>query len=183
MQRIAADDYGLVAPARPWGAFHALFGLGSNERAVVLSGEPEPLLAARRRMAELPGVEITSFQLFSPTARPTETTPLTESGLYVLRFFDVANHDVDEVARLSSEAWVSFVDTSKYQAEPQALFRQVDHKGDRGKMLLVTWYDGFESWQASRASAPEARERFLRRRELTANAVAYATRLVELPAR
>ncbi|MGH1493804.1 MAG: hypothetical protein ACRBK7_31155 [Acidimicrobiales bacterium] len=178
MRQVTAEDYALVAPARPWASFLGLFGLGSNEMVVVLTGGPEALLTARRRLAALPGVEITSFCLFSPTVRPTESSALTQPGLYVLRFFDVGNGDVEEVARLSSEAWVSFTDADDYRAEPQALFRQVDHRGDRGKMLLVTWYEGFDSWQTSRAPAPEARDNFLRRRQLTAGTTAYATRLV-----
>ena len=48
----------------------------------------------------------------------------------------------------------------------------------RGAMLLVTWYDGLGSWQASRSPPAAARERFARRGELAASTVAYATRLI-----
>ena len=44
-----------------------------------------------------------------------------------------------------------------------------------GRMLLVTWYDGLESWQRSRQFPPEARDNFLRRRELTGGTLALAT--------
>jgi hypothetical protein len=44
-------------------------------------------------------------------------------------------------------------------------------------MLLVTWYDGLESWQTSRAPDPAAVENFKRRRALTDGTVALATRL------
>ena len=44
-------------------------------------------------------------------------------------------------------------------------------------MLLLTWYDGFESWQASRAPHPDALANFQRRAALTGGTVAYATRL------
>jgi hypothetical protein len=45
-------------------------------------------------------------------------------------------------------------------------------------MLLCTWYDGFASWETSRAPAAAARENFRRRHALTASTWAIATRLV-----
>ena len=45
-------------------------------------------------------------------------------------------------------------------------------------MMLVTWYDGFDSWEISRNPAPAARENFSRRRDLTLQTYAVATRLV-----
>jgi hypothetical protein len=45
-------------------------------------------------------------------------------------------------------------------------------------MLLVTWYDGFDSWQTSRQPTAEATDNFRRRRALTQSTIAYATRLV-----
>ena len=54
-----------------------------------------------------------------------------------------------------------------------------DPPDDTGRMLLVTWYDGLESWQISRRPNPAATENFLRRRELTQSTTAIATRLVE----
>jgi len=42
----------------------------------------------------------------------------------------------------------------------------------------LTWYDGLNSWQASRQPAPEAAQNFRRRAQLTLGTVAYATRLV-----
>ncbi len=45
-------------------------------------------------------------------------------------------------------------------------------------MMLLTWYDGLESWQNSRGSSPEAVSNFRRRRALTQGTIAFATRLV-----
>ncbi len=97
----------------------------------------------------------------------------------MFRFFDVRNADVEEIAALSNEAWITFEDTDAYAAEPQALFCQADRSEERGVMLLLTWYDGLVSWQTSRKPAPESRENFQRRHALTAGTIAYATRLVE----
>ena len=92
--------------------------------------------------------------------------------------FDVDHGDVDEVARLSSEAWTSFEHTDAYAAQPQGLFAEVDRSGSRGVMVLLTWYDSLDSWRTSRTPAPLAADNFRRRRALTHGTIAYATRLV-----
>ena len=96
----------------------------------------------------------------------------------MFRFFDVANTDVEEIARLSSQAWISFENTDRFTTRPRGLFAQADRSSPSGVMVLVTWYDGLESWQISRRSDPEAADNFRRRRELTRGTIAYATRLV-----
>lgn len=158
-----------------WGVWSGLFGVASNELLVVAA-------AADRRPREaftaaLNGLEVRDSLLLSPTVRPATDAPREKEGLYVFRFFDVADADVAEVVQLSAQAWKTFENTDAYQSEPQGLFRQADSAGV-GRMLLVTWYDGLESWQLSRRPAPEAMENFLRRRELTRGTVALATSLV-----
>jgi len=176
---IQTDEYALLRPAACWGAFAGLFGFASNELLVVLTGEPEPVDAVRARLAALPGIRIALSHLFEPTVRPTSAAPMTATeGIYVFRFFDVASSDVDRAVSLSADAWEHFVDSERYRAEPQALFREHQPDGDLTKMLLVTWYDGFGSWELSRNPASEARELFRRRRELTLSSVAYPTRLI-----
>ena len=90
----------------------------------------------------------------------------------------MAHADVDEIAELSRVAWESFEHVDAYSAEPQGLFCQADRSEERGRMLLVTWYDGLNSWQASRNHPAKARENFQRRQQLTNGTVAYATRLI-----
>ena len=135
---------------------------------------PAPTEAVREA-----GFQVVEQHALVPTVRPTSFAPLTRPGLYVFRFFDVRNGDIEEIAALSQEAWTSFEATDAYAAEPQALFCQADRSDERGVMLLLTWYDGLASWQASRRPPPAARENFQRRHMLTAGTIAYATRLVE----
>ena len=173
------------AGGHPWGAWYGLFGLRSNELIVVtswpLDAAPSGLIAGH-----LPaGAKVLEQYSFVPTIRPETDTPITRPGLYVFRFFDVHHRDTSEVAALSHEAWTTFENTADYRAEPQALFAERDRTRDpddtaaTGTMLLLTWYDGLESWQRSRTPAPEARENFRRRAELTRGTLAIATRLVE----
>lgn len=159
--------------AAVWGAFYGLFGVRSNELLFVVHAEEPPIMAVTEA-----GFEIADRHALVPTVRPERFDPLSRSGLYVFRFFDVANKDVDEIADLSKKAWATFENTDGYSTEPKGLFRQADRSEPHGVMLLVTWYDGFDSWQASRGAAPEARENFRKRRALTQGTVAYATRLV-----
>lgn len=157
-----------------WGAFAGLFGIGSNELVLVLHGNvPAPAKAVADA-----GFEVVAHHALEPTVRPQHFAPLTRKGLYVFRFFDVKNADVQKIAGLSAEAWTTFEDTDAYAAEPIALFCEADRSKPGGVMLLLTWYDGLESWQTSRQPSPEARKRFRQRHELTAGTIAYATRLV-----
>ena len=158
-----------------WGAFFGLFGIGSNELVLVLHSDT---LTATDDLVAGAGFEVVEQHALVPTVRPKAFAPLTRPGLYVFRFFDVRNADVEEIAALSNEAWTTFEDTDAYAAEPQALFCQADRSDERGVMLLLTWYDGLVSWQTSRRPAPEAMENFRRRHALTAGTIAYATRLV-----
>lgn len=160
-----------------WGAFHGLFGIGSNEFIMVTSSglDQDPVTAI-----SLPDdVDRVQERVLVPTVRPTSDQPLTRPGLYVFRFFDVRDADVEEIAQLSLSAWTTFEDTSDYAAEPQGLFCQQDRSSERGVMLLLTWYDGLNSWQTSRRPHPDATANFRRRHELTFGTIAYATRLIE----
>ncbi len=165
-----SDSHG----AEIWGAFYGLFGIGSNELVLVLhteNGTPTPAVTRA-------GFEVVESHVLVPTVRPEKFEPLTRHGLYVFRFFDVAHEDVDEIARLSNEAWTDFENADAYAAEPQGLFGQADRSDPLGVMMLLTWYDGLSSWQTSRMPTPEATDNFRRRRALTRGTIAYATRLV-----
>ena len=174
-EQLRRDADGALAPAAVWGAFHGLFGVGSNELIVVTYGDVAGVDETLAGREDVVGVETL---LLEPTVRPTEDAPRDREGLYVFRFFDVAHKDVDEIAALSFEAWRDFETADDYQAIPQGLFRQHDTSAATGKMLLCTWYDGLNSWQTSRTPPGAASERFRRRHQLTRGTIAYATRLL-----
>jgi hypothetical protein len=161
-----------------WGVWEGLFGVASNELILIAAGGGERPEADFTGLLSGQPLEILEVRLLHPTVRPDGTAPCVTPGLYVFRFFDVDTVDMDEVARLSRQAWETFENSDAYQSEPQGLFRPANRSAERGRMLLVTWYDGLESWQTSRRPAPEARENFQRRRALTHGTVAFATRLV-----
>ncbi len=173
--RLRANGYAALAPASVWGAFHGLFGVGSNELILVTYGDVADVDAAIARAEEVTAVDTL---LLEPTVRPTEHEQRRQEGLYVFRFFDVEHKDVDEIASLSFEAWKDFERGVDYSAVPQGLFRQHDPQAPTGKMLLCTWYDGLDSWTASRTPPGNAGHNFRRRHTLTRGTIAYATRLI-----
>jgi hypothetical protein len=163
----------------PWGVFSGLFGVPSNELIVMAAA------AGGRKIDEFtPAIELAGrlqrVRSFVNTARPAAIEQLERPGLYVFRFFDVYNKDVNEIVRLSRQAWTTFENAGEYSAEPQGLFCEPDLTAEQGKMLLLTWYDGLESWQTSRDPHPAARENFLQRAALTQRTVALATRFVSV---
>lgn len=163
---------------RCWGIWQGLLGLASNEVLMMAAVQGEGGVPATCRDHLPPDAGVVDELALRSTVRPENTEPLHGEGLYVFRYFDVALADCDEIVALSAEAWRTFETTDRYASRPRGLFRPADDGRDRGRMLLVTWYDGFASWETSRAPAPEARENFRRRHELTAGTVAFATRLV-----
>ena len=158
-----------------WGAFFGLFGLASNEMILVTTGDVADM---DDRLSAIDPVQSVETLYLEPTVRPVDYESRTREGLYVFRFFDVRNSDVDEIAQLSKTAWETFEISDQYQAIPQALFCEQARTQEVGKMLLCTWYDGLNSWQVSRTPAPEASANFRARGQLTLNTKPYATRLI-----
>lgn len=169
--------------AQRWGAFQGLFGVHSQELILVLSYPLQQLSFVEAMPGWLPsGTSIVERYSWVPTARPETSASLSREGLYVLRFFDVRHSDADDIAAISREAWETFEVSDRYASQPLALFKeQVKTRSTvdaQGRMLLVTWYDGFASWQSSRQPAPAAVENFKRRAALTSGTIAYACRLL-----
>lgn len=118
--------------------------------------------------------------VLSPTARPHQPSEqLDGEGLYVLRFFDVEPAHHAEFVEVSTAAWETFENTDTFAARAMGLFTAADDSSTSPeRMLLVTWYDGFGSWTASRTPDPAAQEAFAHRQRLTTGTIAFATTLV-----
>ncbi|MFT7139241.1 MAG: hypothetical protein ACJAYE_000774 [Candidatus Azotimanducaceae bacterium] len=156
-----------------WGVFPSLFGLGSNELYWVV------MTTANECPLQADDVEVLGQTTLQSTVRPVAHIPRHKSGIYVYRWFEVAAEHVDEVVRLSGEAWETFEDG--FDTEVQGLFTASPTMpvgyASCG-MLLVTWYRDLGVWQASRTPNPEATKRFVARQALLDSAVPIATRLV-----
>ncbi len=164
-----------------WMLANGLFGLWTNE-VILVTTWPRHAEAAKALAGNLPdGASVVDSRDLVATVRPLTDDPPARPGVYVHRLFGVDARDIDRFVALSDEAWNSFENTSDYHAEPQGMFRMRDHPEQGGQMLLVTWYDRFESWERSRAPAPEAEANFRQRAKLTKHSMAIPTRLMGTP--
>jgi hypothetical protein len=152
-----------------YGIFAPLFGLPSNEIYWVTCSQEgtENLLLPE-------GIATIATSQFVPTIRPTEHSQRTRPGVYVFRWFKVAPDSVNEIVRLSGEAWPGF--EGSFDTEIQGLF--VENGEEPSNMLLITWYRNLSVWEASRHPPPDARENFLKRHQLTLSALPIATTLM-----
>jgi hypothetical protein len=162
-----------------YGIFFGLFGLSSNELFLIATREDigpssEGFTPLSNLIADH-NFSLRESYLLTPTVRPTEHSMRTRGGIYVFRWFNILNRDVDEIVKLSDEAWVSF--EGDFDSEVQGLFAEQDRSREQGKMLLLTWYRDLSVWETSRKPSPEARERFQKRHKLTLETMAIATRL------
>lgn len=165
--------------AQVMGLFMGLFGT-RNQDVFVLLSLPSSDDAAAGLATHLPaGVQVLDSLIMKATVRPVTDTPLTRPGIYVFRFFDVLAQDVAEITSLSQTAWHTFEADSAFSSEPMGLFRSADPTANQSRMLLLTWYDNFASWERSRAPHPDAAANFRRRRALVQSVIPYATRLVD----
>lgn len=158
-----------------YGVFQGLFGLASNELYLVMSSEFTVTTVSQQNLVG--GFQVIESINLVPTTRPTDHTRRTREGIYVFRWFDVLNQDVEEIAELSAKAWVTF--EQGFDTEVQCLFAEQNQDSEQGKMLLITWYQSLSVWQESRQPPLEARENFRRRHQLTLQAKPIATRLVQ----
>jgi hypothetical protein len=163
--------------ARVWGMFAGLFGLDSNELFVILHNPAQASPVALAKPVN--SAHVMRAVRLRPTARPTAFLPLSKNGLYVFRTFRLKPGSVETTVRLSRQAWETFEADRSYQATPLGLFEEIGPEVNNDEnMLLLTWYDGFESWELSRQPHPEAADNFRQRHALTTRSGAIATRLL-----
>ena len=120
-----------------YGIFFGLFGLATNELYLIaMKEDSNPPVAGTTPLSELLSkhnlIIQENFQ-FSPTVRPIEHTRRTRAGIYVFRWFTIYNRDVDQIVKLSDEAWVTF--EGGFESEVQGLFAERDRGKEEGKML------------------------------------------------
>jgi hypothetical protein len=137
----------------------------ATDQALVLTDDA----ATAGAVTGAPGVASARPEVLSPTTRPAAGARPKPGGIYVHRWLTIDAGAVDEFVALSNEAWVGFeggFDSEVFglfAAEPSAQ----DHKAGERRMLLMTHYRDFATWEASRKPDPKTAKAFARRRELT----------------
>ncbi|MCP5178871.1 MAG: hypothetical protein H6993_17780 [Pseudomonadales bacterium] len=164
--------------AQTWGCWQGIFGLHSRDLLVMISHPTRPVRPLRELTDLLATqADVLEQRAFLPTVRPADSAPLTRKGFYVHRTFDVDAGNVDRVAALSREAWENFEHSDRYASRPEGLFREPADV-QSGQMLLITWYETMDAWQASRDFHPAALANFRKRAALTTGTLAIATQLL-----
>ena len=131
-------------------------------------------------LAALDGISEVKSQVLVPIYLAQGLTVPTEAGFYVHREELYHPRDVDEVVRLSTEAWDTWEST--FGTRVTGLFRQSGDPGNVARLLRIVWYRSYDGWVDSRDPErdPEARRRFAARQllQLDGSGIAIATNRV-----
>jgi hypothetical protein len=144
--------------------FAPSLGYATNQ-ALVLTDDA----ATGGAVLKAPGVVSGEHQALTATTRPTAGARPKTDGIYVHRWLTIDGGAVDEFVALSSEAWVGFeggFDTDVFGLFVADASPQDQRQGER-RMLLMTHYRDFATWEASRKPDAKTARAFARRRELT----------------
>ena len=148
-----------------WGLFAPQIGAASETVEVIVAGE-------------LPSVASSTVEVAHPlvaTVRPTDTTPLTDDGVFALRWFRIVADDWPEFLALSEGAWPGFEGANE-GVRIHGFFRTPD---DPTRVLLVTRYPSLASWETSRNAPDDAGgANFRRRHELTVSTIVRTYRAI-----
>lgn len=162
-----------------YGIWGPLFGLASNQ-VVLMTHWPDPE-EVRQQVTEtlmaVEGIVNVDHHMVVPTVRPTTSEPPRQLGLYVHRWFLLDPRHADEAVALSNAAWETFEQT--FEVEIVGFFRTIEPITELAELRLLNWYPNLAAWEKSRhlELTPEARKRFIRRRELSQVIRAIATSL------
>ena len=171
LQTSGGTLYGLWAP---------LFGLASNQVVMMTQWavHDRSVPTVTETLMAVEGIVHVESHLVVPTVRPTTSAPPHKPGLYVHRWFLVAPQHVEEVVELSARAWETFEQT--FHVEIIGFFRTLREDTEEAELMLLNWYPNLAAWETSRQveRVPAARQRFLRRQQLTKRTTAIATTLV-----
>jgi len=131
--------------------------LRSNELIIVFAWpDYEPVTQFElldSTLKSLSVVKSTRTRLFEPTVRPQELTVTTGEGFYVHRFESYPARGVDEVIRLSVEAWKTFEPI--YGSKVVALFRERPDREGIAQTVRIAWYPSYSAWIYSRDPEPD----------------------------
>src|SRR5262249_34990403 len=138
----------------------------ATDQAMVLTDDA----ATAGAVTKAPGVVSAQHHGLTATTRPTTVSarPKTD-GIYVHRWFTIDGGTVGAVVVVSTEAWVGF--EGGFDSAVFGLFvadaSPADVRQGERRMLLMTHYRDFATWEASRKPDAKTARAFARRQELT----------------
>lgn len=156
-----------------FGCWRSLVGLGlARDEGIALTCWPDEATA---RAA--PEVENGGRHILKATVRPTDDAPPAYEGVYVFRWFDVAEADWQGFCDLSDAAWPNMEEV--FDVNICGFWKSQDIAAPASKTLLLTRYADLSVWEASRwwnkpvAAADASMSRFKARNDVIQYTIAY----------
>ena len=156
-----------------FGCWRSVVGLGLARDEGIAVTSWASVAAAK---AAAPGAEA-ECTLRKATVRWLTAAAPTYEGVYVFRWFDVAEAEWQDFCDLSNAAWPNM--ESVFDVNICGFWKSLDTKPPASKTLLLTRYADLSVWEASRwwnkpvAAADASMSRFKARNEMIDATVAY----------
>ena len=156
-----------------FGCWRSVVGLGlARDEGIAVTSWAS--VAAAKAATPVADAECT---LLKATVRPLTDAAPTYEGVYVFRWFDVAEAEWQDFCDLSNAAWPNM--ESVFDVNICGFWKSLDTKPPASKSLLLTRYADLSVWEASRwwnkpvAAADASMSRFKARNEMIDATVAY----------
>jgi len=162
-----------AAGGQLYGCWRSLVGLGlARDEGIALTAFDTA--DAARSASDVPDSEAV---LLEATVRPTDDAPAAQDGVYVFRWFDVAEEDWQAFCDLSDAAWPNM--EAVFDVRIHGFWKSLETRPPASRTLLLTRYADLSVWEASRwwkapaAAANASMSRFKARNEMIQATVAY----------
>ena len=160
-----------------------MVGLGlARDEGISLTAWPDRAAGEAAPAPELDGIVSFQTEALEATVRPTDDTPPAYDGVYVFRWFDIAEADWPDFRDLSDAAWPNMEEV--FDVNICGFWRGLETPAPAAKVLLLTRYADLSVWEASRwwknpaAAADASMSRFKKRNEMINATVAYPSLLI-----
>lgn len=166
-------DRATASGGKLFGCWRSVVGLGlGRDEGIALTSWPS--LKEAESAAPVEGAEHIRLQA---TVRPHSDAAPTYEGVYVFRWFDVAEADWQDFCDLSNAAWPNM--ESVFDVNICGFWKCPESPDQMSKTLLLTRYADLSVWEASRwwnkptAAADASMSRFKARNEMINATIAY----------
>lgn len=134
-----------------YGMWRSRIGLPLNEGVIIVHFPEEasfgkfsnPLLANCEDI-----LDITSRRLLA-AGRPEVPQPLTKTGVYMHRWFELANKNWEAFREITMSTWTGVHE--HFESEIVGFWQSLDVPPPQAKALMITRYESLDMWERSRS--------------------------------
>lgn len=160
-----------------------MVGLGlARDEGIALTAWPDSATANGAPAPAIDGLDSAETEALEATVRPTDDAPPAYDGVYVFRWFDIADADWPDFRDMSDTAWPNMEEV--FDVNICGFWRSLETAPPAAKVLLLIRYADLTVWEASRwwknpaAEADASMSRFRKRNEMIKATVAYPSLLI-----